>query len=94
MENKETIGQLYELFSDEIFEQYESTAKRNERITKLEDEFFEELDKEKLNILDEIFDYKAEIENELNKHTFIFGFRLAIKLFAEGIYDNITIKTK
>lgn len=94
MENKETIGRLYELFSDEIYEQYESIIPKNERIIKLEDEFFEKLDKDKRKVLDEILDYKAEIENKLNKHTFIFAFRLAINLFAEGIYNNITIKLK
>ncbi len=84
--NKETLGELFKLYEEEIYENTETNKKLIDKIVKAEDVFYRQLTQEQIKEYENICDLKQSNYDETDKSIFAYAFSLAVRLMSECIY--------
>lgn len=85
MKEKKEIENLYLKYSNEILKDDEETSSISKRLALKQDELLKTLNKEQLDLFNEVLELEAERGERVSKNNFIFSFSLATKLFTEGL---------
>lgn len=82
--NKETILELFELYSDELYERIDEDKEIVKEILMIEEPFYESLNDIQKKQFEEIMELNALDGDEIDRKIFIFAFCLAVRLILES----------
>lgn len=85
--NDETILKLYKNFSNEIYSMTNEKLEISKKICEQEELLKPTLTEQQKQILATLNEYETQKNELVYKNNFIFGFKLATKLFVEGLED-------
>ena len=88
MENKETLIELFNNYSDEIYKRTERQNEIGNRIIKLETQLYESLTEKQKHQIQQLQHLHAEREQITHRDIFVYAYSLANRLMIESLQQD------